>query len=128
MAVITLFVREKFMVIGNELSNYHHLLFTLFCVTISGGSMTEDIIIILGSTIPMCLETSQEIKNSQTQLTFIRVVKLAGSIYKSKLDDFVFYNLKPVKLHVACIAEKNVLQDRTLDIGTRDKFKNKPRY
>jgi len=30
---------------------------------------------------------------------------LAGSIYKSKLNDFVFYNLKPVKLHVACIAD-----------------------
>ena len=27
---------------------------------------------------------------------------LGGSIYKSKLNDFVFYSLKPVKLHVAC--------------------------
>ena len=87
--------------------------------------MTEDIIIILVNTIPMCFQTSQEIKNSQTQLTFIRVVKLAGSIYKSKLDNFVFYNLKPVKLHVACIAEKNVMQNRTLDKGTRDKFNSK---
>ena len=30
----------------------------------------------------------------------------AGSIYKSKLNDFVFYNLKPVKLHVACITDR----------------------
>jgi len=43
-AVTILVVCEKFMVMGNELSNYHYLLFTLFCVTISGGSMTEDII------------------------------------------------------------------------------------
>jgi hypothetical protein len=53
---------------------------------------------------------------------------LAGSIYKSKPDDFVFYNLKPIKLHVACIAEQNVTQDRTLDKGTKDKFNNKLRY
>jgi hypothetical protein len=33
---------------------------------------------------------------------------LAGSIYKSKLNDFVFYNLEPVKLNVTCIAEQNV--------------------
>ena len=46
---------------------------------------------------------------------FGRFSLLAGSIYKSKLNDFVFYNLKPVKLHVACIAEQNVTQDRTLD-------------
>jgi len=53
---------------------------------------------------------------------------LAGRIYKSKLNDFVFYNLKPVKLHVACIAEQNVTQDRTLDKGTKDKLKDKLRY
>lgn len=53
---------------------------------------------------------------------------LAGSIYKSKLNDCVFYNLKPVKLHVACISEKNVTQDRPLDKGTKDKFNNKLRY
>lgn len=53
---------------------------------------------------------------------------LAGSIYKAKLNDFVFYNLKPVKFHVACIAEQNVTQDRTLDKRTKDKFNNKPRY
>jgi len=52
---------------------------------------------------------------------------LAESIYKSKLNDFVF-NLKPVKLHVACIAEQNVTQNRTLDKGTKDKFNNKLRY
>jgi len=28
---------------------------------------------------------------------------LAGSIYEFKLNDFVFYNLKPVKLYVAFI-------------------------
>ena len=53
---------------------------------------------------------------------------LAGRIYKSKLNDFVFYNLKPMKLHVACIAEQNVTQDRTLDKGTKDKLKDKLRY
>jgi hypothetical protein len=53
---------------------------------------------------------------------------LAGSIYKSKLNDFVFYNLKPVKLTVACIAEQNVTQDRTLYKGTKDKLNNKLRY
>ena len=53
---------------------------------------------------------------------------LAGSIYKSKLNDFVFYTLKPVKLHVASIAEQNVTQYRTLDKGTKDKFNNKLRY
>jgi len=52
----------------------------------------------------------------------------AGSIYKSKLNDFVFYNLKPVKLHVACITEQNVTQDETLDKGTKDKFNSKLRY
>ena len=52
----------------------------------------------------------------------------AGSIYKSKLNDFVFYNLKPVKLHVACIAEQKVTQDETLDKGTKDKFNNKLWY
>ena len=52
----------------------------------------------------------------------------AGSVYKSKLNDFVFYNLKPVELHVACIAEQNVTQDRALDKGTKDKFNNKLRY
>jgi len=43
---------------------------------------------------------------------------LAGSIYKAKLNEFVFYNLKPVKLHMTCIAEQNVTQDRPLDKGT----------
>jgi len=53
---------------------------------------------------------------------------LAGSIYKSNLNDCVFYNLKPVYLHVACIAEQNATQDRALDKGTKDKFNNKQRY
>jgi hypothetical protein len=57
-----------------------------------------------------------------------RYSPLAGSIYKSKPNDFVFYNLKPVKLPVACIAEHNMTQDRTLDKGTKDKFNNKLRY
>ena len=57
-----------------------------------------------------------------------RYSALAGSIYKSKLNDFVFYNLKPVYLHVACIAEQNVTQDRALDEGTKDNFSNKLRY
>jgi hypothetical protein len=35
---------------------------------------------------------------------------LGGSIYKSKLNDFVFYNPDPVKIHVACTAEQNVTQ------------------
>jgi len=52
----------------------------------------------------------------------------AGSIYESKPTDFVFYNLKPVKLQVACIAEQNVTQDGTLDKGTTDKFIKKLRY
>jgi hypothetical protein len=53
---------------------------------------------------------------------------MLGSIYKSKLNDFVFYNLKLVKLHVACITEQNVTQHRTLDKGTKDKFNNELRY
>jgi hypothetical protein len=53
---------------------------------------------------------------------------LAGSIYKSKLNDFVFYNLKPVKLNVSRIAEQNVMQGRTLYKGTKDMFNNKLRY
>jgi len=53
---------------------------------------------------------------------------LAGIIYKSKLNVFVFYNLKPAKLHVACIAEQNVTEGRTLDNGSKDKFNNKLRY
>jgi len=53
---------------------------------------------------------------------------LAGSIYKSKLNDFVFYNLKPTKHHVACIAEQNVTQDRTLDKRTKDMFNNNLGY
>jgi hypothetical protein len=53
---------------------------------------------------------------------------LAGSIYKSKVNDFEFYNSKPVNLHVACIAEQNVTQGRTLDKGTTGKFNNKLRY
>ena len=57
-----------------------------------------------------------------------RYSALAGSIYKSKLNDFVFYNLKPVYLHVTCIAERNVTQDRAMDRGTKDKFNNKRRY
>lgn len=48
---------------------------------------------------------------------------IAGNIYKAKLNEFVFYNLKPVKLQVAYIAEKNVSEDRTWD-----KFVNKARY
>jgi len=51
-----------------------------------------------------------------------------GSIYESKLYDFVFYNLKRVKFQVACIAEQNVTQDRTLDKGTTDKFIKNLRY
>ena len=51
-----------------------------------------------------------------------------GSMYESKLYDFVFYNLKPVKFQVACIAEQNVTQGRTLDKGTTDKFIKKLRY
>jgi hypothetical protein len=53
---------------------------------------------------------------------------LAGSIYKSKLNFFVFHNLKHVKLHVACVTEENVTQDRTLDKGTKDMFNNELRY
>jgi len=53
---------------------------------------------------------------------------LAGSIYKSKLNYFLFYNLNAVELHVACIAEQNVTQDRAMDKGTKDKFNNKRRY
>jgi len=53
---------------------------------------------------------------------------LAGNIYKSKLNNLVFYNLKPVELHMACIAEQNVTQDRAMDKGTKDKFYNKRRY
>jgi len=63
-----------------------------------------------------------------SKLRIGRYSLLAGSFYKSKLNDFVFYNLKPVKLHVACIAVQNVKQDRTLDKGTKDKFNNKLRY
>ena len=37
---------------------------------------------------------------------FGRYSVLAGSIYKLKLNDLVFYKLKPVELHVACIAEQ----------------------
>jgi hypothetical protein len=59
---------------------------------------------------------------------FGRYSLLAGSIYKSKLNDLVLYNLKPVKLHMACIAEQNVTQDRKFDKGTKDKFNNKLRY
>jgi len=50
---------------------------------------------------------------------------LAGSIYKSKLNDSVFYNLKPVELHVVCIAEQIVTQDRAMDKRTKVKFNNK---
>jgi hypothetical protein len=57
-----------------------------------------------------------------------RYYLLAGSIYKSKLNNFVFYNLKHLKLPVAGIAEQKVMQDRELDKGTRDKFNNKLRY
>jgi hypothetical protein len=52
---------------------------------------------------------------------------LAGSIYKSKLNDFVFYNLKDMKFHVASITEQNVRKDRTMDKGTKDKFNSKLR-
>jgi hypothetical protein len=41
---------------------------------------------------------------------------------------FLFYNLKRVKLHVACIAEQVVTQDRTLVKGTKVHFNNKLRY
>ena len=40
----------------------------------------------------------------------------------------MFYNLKPVYLHVACIPEQNVTQDRALDKRSKDKFNNKLRY
>jgi len=40
----------------------------------------------------------------------------------------VFYIIKPAELHVACIAEQNVTQDRAMDKGTKDKFNNKQRY
>ena len=53
---------------------------------------------------------------------------LARSIYKSNLNDLVFCNLKPVKLHVACIAEQNISRNRTLDKGTKDTVNNKLRY
>jgi hypothetical protein len=53
---------------------------------------------------------------------------LAGSIYKYKLNDFLFYNLKPVKIHVACTAEQNVTQYITLDKGSKEKVNNKLRY
>jgi hypothetical protein len=53
---------------------------------------------------------------------------LGGSIYKSKLNDFVFHNPNPVKIHVACTAEQNVTQDRTMDNGNKHNFNNKPRY
>jgi hypothetical protein len=48
-----------------------------------------------------------------------RYTLLAGSIYKSKLNDFAFYNLKDVKLHVVSITEKSGRKDRTLDTGTK---------
>jgi len=57
-----------------------------------------------------------------------RYSRLLKGFINSNLSDFVFYNLKPAKLHVACIAEQNVMQDRTLDKGTKDKFSNKLRY
>jgi len=53
---------------------------------------------------------------------------LAVSTYKCKVNEFVFYNLRPVKFHVACIAEQNVTRDGTLDKGTKDKVNNKLRY
>jgi hypothetical protein len=53
---------------------------------------------------------------------------LAGSIYKSKLNYFMFYNLKPVKIRMACITEQNVTKVITVDKGTKDKFNNKLRY
>jgi hypothetical protein len=53
---------------------------------------------------------------------------LSGGIYKSKLSDFVFYNLNTAKLNVACIAEQNVTRDTTLYRGAKDKLNNKLRY
>jgi hypothetical protein len=53
---------------------------------------------------------------------------LAGNIYEAKLNELVFYNLKAVKLHVAYIGEQNVTQDRTQDVGMKDKVNNKPWY
>jgi hypothetical protein len=52
----------------------------------------------------------------------------AGSICKIKLGQFVFDNLKPVKLLVAYSTQQDVRQGRTLDKGTSDTFNNKPRY
>jgi len=40
----------------------------------------------------------------------------------------VFYNVKPAKIHVACIAEQNMTQGRTLDKGTKYKFNKKLLY
>jgi hypothetical protein len=57
-----------------------------------------------------------------------RYSSLAEIIYKSKLHDFMFYNLKPVKHYMACIAEQNVTQDRPLDKRIKDNFNNKLRY
>jgi hypothetical protein len=42
---------------------------------------------------------------------------LPGCIYKSKLNEVVFCNLKPVNIYVACIAKQNVTQDRTMYKG-----------
>jgi len=45
-----------------------------------------------------------------SKLRIGRYSLLAGSIYKSKLNYFVFYNLKHVKLHVACITMWNKIE------------------
>ena len=42
----------------------------------------------------------------------------AGSIYKSKLNDFVFYNLKPVKLAILCqnVVLRKFLVNASMDV------------
>jgi len=42
-----------------------------------------------------------------------RYSAVAGSIYKSKLNDLVFYNLKPVELHVACTNSKDLENEQS---------------
>jgi hypothetical protein len=59
---------------------------------------------------------------------FERLCVVAGYICKAKLHEFVFYNLKAAKLLLAYVAEQNVTEDRTWDIGRRDTFNNESWY
>jgi hypothetical protein len=52
----------------------------------------------------------------------------AVNVCKAKLGQLVFDNLKPVRLHVFYTREQNLTQSRTLDEGTSNSFKKKPRY